>query len=81
MTVMTILSDSLYLGISESEIIELMGEPDMHASKDYPIEHHFVGLKENERVLIYYWRGMHDFLYLSIKDNLLIYKNWYYARE
>ena len=81
MNIMEMLHDSLDLGVSESKIVNLMGAPDKFASKDYPVEHHFINLKEGERVLIYFWRGMHDFLYFGIKDDKLIYKNWYYALE
>ena len=69
------------LRISERRIIQIMGKPDKTASKQHPVDHHFDQLKEDERILIYTWRGMHDFLFFRIKDNKLVYKDWYYALE
>lgn len=81
MKVMGILLDSVNTGVTESFIIEVMGKPNLYASKEHPLEHHFVQLEEDERVIIYFWRGLHDFLYFGFKNDQLIYKNWYYALE
>jgi hypothetical protein len=81
MDVMEILSDSIAVGSSEKRIIEIMGQPDMFADKNHPIEHHFIQPAEGELILVYHWRGMHDFLYFVIQDNYLVLKNWYYAWE
>jgi hypothetical protein len=81
MKIMMQLSDSLNIGISENRIIEIMGEPDLIATQKEPLDHHFTQLNENQKVLIYKWRGLHDFLYFELNENKLFYKNWYYALE
>ncbi len=81
MQIMEILSDSININTDEKRIIELMGFPDNYASLDHPIEHHFTQLGKEEKVLIYYWRGMHDFLFFVLKNNRLTYKHWYYALD
>ena len=81
MKIMEILSDSIDLNTSEERIIQIMGLPDNYASDDHPIEHHFTQLGKDDKILIYYWRGMHDFLYFIIVKNQLVSKHWYYALE
>lgn len=79
MKIMEMLNNRLDIGVSEKTIIKIMGKPDKYVSKKNPID--VIAFKEEERILIYYWRGMHDFLYFGIKNNKLFYKNWYYALE
>jgi len=79
MKIMEMLNNRLAIGVPEKTIIKIMGKPDKYVSKNHPID--VIQLKEDERVLIYYWREMHDFLYFGIKENKLLYKNWYYALE
>jgi hypothetical protein len=81
MEVMIQLNDSVSLGITQNKIISIMGIPDIIATNKEPLEHHFTNLGINERVLIYCWRGLHDFLYFEFKNDKLINKNWYYAGE
>ena len=78
---MEILSDSINLNTNEEQITQIMGLPDTYASNQHPIEHHFTQLGQDEKILIYYWRGMHDFLYFVLANNQLISKHWYYALE
>ena len=78
---MEMLSDSIEIHTNEERIIQLMGLPDNYATKDHPIEHHFTQLGKEEKVLIYYWRGMHDFVYFVLMNKQLISKQWYYALE
>jgi hypothetical protein len=81
MNIMEILSDSIDLNTNEEQIIQIMGLPDTYASNQHPIEHHFTQLGKHDKFLIYYWRGMHDFLYFVLENNQLISKHWYYALE
>jgi hypothetical protein len=81
MTVMGVLKDRIHLRTTENRIIEIMGQPDMYATKEHPVEYQFTKLEKNQKVLIYHWRGMHDFLYFVLQDNHLITKNWYFALE
>jgi hypothetical protein len=81
MKIMEVLSDSIELNTNEERIIKIMGMPDTYASDEHPIEHHFTQLGKNEKILIYYWRGLHDFLYFVLLSNLLVSKHWYYALD
>jgi hypothetical protein len=79
MKILEMLNNRIDIGVSEKTIIKIMGKPDKNISKDNPIE--VIQFKDEETILIYYWRGMHDFLYFGIKNNKLFYKKWYYALE
>jgi hypothetical protein len=81
MTSMGVLKDSINLATTENNIIKIMGPPDAYATQKKPIEYHFAELKKNQKVLIYHWRGMHDFLYFVLEDNHLVNKDWYFAFE
>jgi hypothetical protein len=81
MRIMEILSDSIDLNTNEERIIEIMGLPDKYATNEHPIEHHFTMLGKDEKILIYTWRGMHDFLYFLLVNDKLVSKRWYYALE
>lgn len=81
MNLMQTLQDSIPFGINENKLIALLGEPDEFASKEKPIEHHFTQCLEGEKVLIYHWRGRHDYLYFYFKEDALIIKEWYYAGD
>lgn len=81
MKIMEVLGDSIALNTNEKRIIQLMGLPDTVASKEHPLEYHFTMLENDVKILIYYWRGMHDFLYFTLVNDKLIAKQWYYARE
>ena len=81
MQLMDTLHARLPIGMTKHKLLKTMGIPDTIATKEAPINHHFDQLKENEIVLIYYWRNMHDFLYFEFKKNRLIHKNWYNAWE
>jgi len=37
--------------------------------------------KEGDEVWIYPWRGLHDFLYIVIRDNKVIHIDWFMAYE
>jgi hypothetical protein len=64
-----------------AEIVDLMGEPDQIVSgeglRPYPV----TGAKPSE-VLIYQWRGAHDYLYFVIGPaGALLRAEWWYAGE
>ncbi|MFC1743666.1 hypothetical protein ACFL35_06700 [Candidatus Riflebacteria bacterium] len=56
-------------GSTKSQLIELMGEPD-------------AGRQEDDReLLIYFWRGWHDYLYFICKEGNIQKAKWYFAYE
>ena len=48
-----------------------MGMPDIIVDTKHPLEHHFINLFPSEKVFIYYWRGMHDYLYFMLRNDII----------
>jgi hypothetical protein len=73
---------------AKAEIIQLLGLPDLTAREsDAPFdlvkrlpafEKPTAGPCE---LLIYYWRGAHDFLYFTSQDETILNSGWWYAGE
>ena len=77
-SVMHILEDSLRLSsLDESSLIGFMGKPDeeiTQSNKRYD-------LKKGEKLLLYHWRGRHDYMILRIDNSILREVSWYYALD
>jgi hypothetical protein len=59
-------SDSDY---SKAQLIDLMGNPDSIRNDD------------GKEILIYFWRGWHDYLYFFSNKGKTLNANWYFAGE
>jgi hypothetical protein len=77
MKVMSALRDSLQPGIPAKRVTKLMGRPDLRRSKRYGAIEPSAG----EKVLIYHWRGSHDFLYFIVSRGRVTKSEWYNAWE
>ena len=73
---------------SKAQIIQLLGPPDLSARKgDVPFDL-VNSLPEFKKpatalyeLLIYYWRGTHDFLYFTSQGETIFNSGWWYAGE
>lgn len=77
MAAMTALRDSLQPGSSAKRVTSIMGRPDLCTRERYGAVAPSVG----DRLLIYYWRGSHDFLYFVVSRGQVIKSEWYNAWE
>jgi len=73
---------------AKAEIIQRLGPPDQTARESDASFDLLNRLPEFERpaagpyeLLIYYWRGAHDFLYLISQDETILSSGWWYAGE
>ena len=73
---------------SEAEVIQLLGPPDLIAhegDESFDLINSLPDFKKPAtgpyKFLIYYWRGTHDFLYLTSQDETIINSGWWYAGE
>ena len=71
---------------SEAAIIQLLGEPDQTIQKGeelystlYPEPSQTTGV--SAQILIYHWRGNHDYLFLISEDDVVTHIDWWYAGE
>lgn len=71
---------------SEADIIQLLGEPDQTIQKGeelystlYPEPSQTTGV--SAQILIYHWRGNHDYLFLISEDDVVTQIDWWYAGE
>jgi hypothetical protein len=77
-SVMHILEDSLRThSISETKLIQLIGSPDEEIKESRGRYH----LRKGEKLLLYHWRGRHDYLILEIHKGILQDVGWYYALD
>ncbi len=77
MQVMTALRDSLQPGVPAKRIVALMGRPDLRTSKRYGA----IETPSGARLLVYHWRGSHDYLYFVVRRGRVIRSEWYNAWE
>lgn len=77
MQAMTELQDSLQPGIPVKRVTALMGRPDLRSSKRYDA----IEPPPRSRLLIYHWRGSHDFLYFIVSGGHVVKSEWYNAWE
>jgi hypothetical protein len=72
----------------KSDIIRLLEPPDQIARKGDELYRRITELPGNITInaapveyLLYYWRGTHDFLYFTCRDDALVDSGWWYAME
>jgi len=71
-----------------ADIVLLMGEPDAilaHDSKEYLFQRGTPDLAgkggAEKNLLVYFWRGWHDYLYFVCQDEAIQEAGWYFALE
>ncbi|RYD52368.1 MAG: hypothetical protein EOP52_09400 [Sphingobacteriales bacterium] len=77
MQAMILLRDSLPPGTAVKKVTALMGKPDLRHSARYGV----IELPPGTRLLIYQWRGSHDFLYFIARKGCVVKSEWYHAWE
>lgn len=77
MQVMSALRDSLQPGIPAKRITSLMGRPDLKTSRRYGA----IEPPAGDALLIYHWRGSHDYLYFIVSRGRVVKSEWYNAWE
>lgn len=79
--VMTELGEALgRAGTPESEVLRWMGQPDERASPG-SLSWAAVRPEQGEQLLIYCWRGHHDFLYFLCQQDRVVRSGWWMAGE
>ncbi len=72
----------------KKEVIRIMGNPNQNLEKtdlktpvfsDKLLQK--IRAKSWDEIIIYNWRGHHDFLYFVFTDNVIIDSDWWFARE
>ena len=73
---------------SKTQVIRLLAPPDLIASEGDDLFDLVNSLPESEKpapgpceLLIYYWRGMHDFLYFTCQGETIINSGWWHAGD
>jgi len=73
---------------SKSEIIQLLNPPDRIVQKGDYLYDQITALRDDsvldlstEEYLIYYWRGTHDYLFFTCKNNMIVSADWWHAGE
>jgi hypothetical protein len=65
-------------GTSIKKITHYMGKPD---GNERTIQPGLVKTKKGEKILVYQWRGYHDFVYFVYSQNTVKFSGWYNAWE
>lgn len=73
---------------SKAQVIQLLAPPDLVASEGDDLFDLVNSLAEFEKpstgpyeLLIYYWRGRHDFLYFTSQGETIVNSGWWYAGD
>lgn len=73
---------------SKAQVIQLLDPPDLIVRQGDDLFDQVNSLAEFERpstgsyeLLIYYWRGTHDYLYFTSQDGAIINSGWWYAGD
>jgi hypothetical protein len=73
---------------SKAQVIQLLAPPDLTAREGDDLFDLVNSLPEFEKpatgpydLLIYYWRGTHDFLYFTSRGQTIINSGWWYAGD
>lgn len=64
---------------SEKRVIKLLGKPDDVISGGK--RHNGMLVPKNEKHLVYWWRGGHDYLFLVVRQGKIAEARWWYAGE
>lgn len=64
---------------SEKQVIKLLGKPDDVISGGK--RHTGMLVPKNEKHLVYWWRGGHDYLFLVVRQGKIAEARWWYAGE
>jgi len=62
--------------VRRKEILKFMGTPD-HESDALDM----IKLNTGEHIMVYHWRGWHDWMYFVIRKNRVVRMKWWYAYE
>ena len=72
----------------KSDINNLLGQPDQIVKKGHDLFELITGQPGYDSLttdayefLVYYWRGKHDFLFLTCQNNAYVNSGWWYAGE
>jgi hypothetical protein len=75
-------------GCTQGQVTDLLGPPDLTVTPGDPLFDQVSRQAEFEKppaepytLLIYYWRGAHDFLYFTSVDGAIIGSGWWHAYE
>ena len=74
---------------STDQLFSSIGNPDLIIDKNSDSFRHFSGcadvigmeIDNDMMMLIYYWRGLHDFLIITAKDGIIMDTDWWFAFE
>jgi hypothetical protein len=73
---------------SRSQVVDLLGAPDAAAREGDALYDLIRDRGEFERpaggayeFLVYHWRGEHDFLYVTVREETILGAGWWYAGE
>jgi len=73
---------------SRTQVVDLLGAPDASAREGDVLYDLIRDRGEFERLaggayefLVYHWRGEHDFLYLTVREETILGAGWWYAGE
>jgi len=65
--------------LSKRKILKYMGKPD---DIEMPLEYKkHLHIQDDEKVLVYFWRDWHDFMYICLKNGKARKVEWFYAYE
>ena len=72
----------------KSDIVKLLDQPDRVAVKGDDLFKRIISQPEpnsskigSYQLLVYYWRGTHDFLYFTCRNNIIVDSTWWNAGE
>jgi hypothetical protein len=74
------LQKALGPGTPEADVLKLLEAPD-ETAKPGSLKWAFVRPRQGDSMLIYQWRGGHDFLYFLIEKKTVIQADWWMAGE
>jgi hypothetical protein len=72
-------------GTARAKVVVSMGEPDQIAQPETDLWSYAVegsrSVPEGSELLVYEWRGLHDFLYFLVSDDKVVRAGWWMAGE
>ena len=68
--------------IDKDQLVHFLGVPDgIIRGDDDLTKSYSISADDNSEILVYYWRGEHDFMYFITSGDLIIKSGWWYAGE